>query len=335
MVVELEQVRMHLNESAFEPSRLVAEYVAKYVNKLNLYSIEELEREFTRKLSSYVGLPEEYVSTFPSSTEALNAAIRYIRSRGLRLVTVWPSFHGLLDQVRMEGVDIGFIQLTPENFELDLVKLAREGSPDKALYLPNPNNPTSNLLFNDKDTLEFLLRRFGLVIVDEAYYEFSGYTVADFVREVDNLIVVRTFSKAFSIAGARVGYAIASQELTRRLMENTPMFSIATPSLAAALGALEDIDYMKKVVEKTIKLRDDLRKEVLGLGLYAPVSKTNFLFIKTPIPGRYIAKQLAQRGIRVRGYDFEEIRNYVRVSVSRKENNLAFINALSDILKTL
>lgn len=329
------QARMHLNESAFEPSRLVAEYVAKYVNKLNLYSIEELEREFTKKLSNYVGLPEEYLSIFSSSTEALNAAIRYIKSRGLKLVTVWPSFHGLLDQVRMEGVDIGFIWLTPENFELDLVKLSSEGSPDKALYLSNPNNPTSNLLFNDRTTLEFLLRRFGLVIVDEAYYEFSGYTVADLVRDVDNLIVVRTFSKAFSIAGARVGYAIASQELTQKLLENTPKFSIAITSLAAALGALEDVDYMKKVVEETIKLRDDLREKVLSLGLHTPISKTNFLFIKTPIPGKYIAKQLAQKGILVRGYDFEEIRNYIRVTISRRENNLAFINALSNILKTL
>jgi len=335
VVLKLEQIRMHLNESAFEPSKLVAEYVTKYVNKLNLYNIEELEREFIRKLSDYVKLPRESLTAFPSSTEALIAIMRYIRSRGLKLMTVWPSFHGVVDLARMEGISIGLIQLTPENFELDLVKLSKEGGPNKALYLPNPNNPTSNMLFSDRATLEFLLRKFGLVIVDEAYYEFARYTVADFVKDADNLVIVRTFSKAFSLAGARVGYALASRELTLELQEYTPGFSIATTSLAAALGALEDMEYMEKVVKETIELRDALRERLLSLGLHVLDSKTSFLFIKTPVPGREIAKRLAQRGIRVRSYGFEEIRNYIRVSVSQKENNSVFLEAISDILKTL
>lgn len=325
--------RMHLNESPFEPSKLVSLYVSRYVNALNLYHVEELEKEFLKKLSDYVKLPTEYVSVFPSSSEALIALIRYCRSRGLKLVSVWPSFHGFLEFAQMEGVRADLINLVPDSFELDLVKITREGSSTKALYLSNPNNPTSNMLFQDKETLDFLSRRFGLVMVDEAYFEFSRFTVADRVKDYDNLVVVRTFSKAFSLAGARVGYVISNPELLRELNRYTALFSVSIASLAAALGALEDIKYMEEVVRKVIELREELRKNLAELGLYSLDSRTNFLFIKTPIPGRALAKRLVEKGIKIRAYGDDMIKNYIRVSISSRENNLSFLKALSEYLK--
>ncbi|MEM1931322.1 MAG: histidinol-phosphate transaminase [Sulfolobales archaeon] len=325
--------RMHLNESPFEPSKLVSTYVSKYVSALNLYHVDELEREFLKKLSNYVKLPEEYVGVFPSSSEALASIIRLCKSRGLRLSSVWPSFHGFIELARMENTSVELISLTPESFELDLAKIAREGSSSKALYLSNPNNPTSNMLFQDLETLEFLINRFGLVIVDEAYFEFSRFTVADKVKNYDNLMVVRTFSKAFSLAGARVGYAIANPELLEELKGHTPLFSVSITSLAAALGALEDLRYMEEVVSKTIELREELRKGLAKIGLSTLDSRTNFLFVKLPTSGRPVAKYLAERGIKVRSYEDESIKNYIRVSVSSRENNLSFLRALHEYLR--
>lgn len=327
-------VRMHLNESPFEPSELVSSYVSRYVRTLNLYHVEELEREFLKKLSDYVKLPEEYIGVFPSSSEALVAIARYCRSRGLKMVSVWPSFHGFLEFAQMEGVGVDLIGLTPDSFELDYVKVSREGTLGKALYLANPNNPTSNMLFQDKATIRFLLNRYGLVIVDEAYFEFSKFTVADNVRDYDNLVVVRTFSKAFSLAGARVGYVMASPGLMKELAKHTALFSVSTISLAAALGALEDLSYMEEAVRKIVELRGELRKGLSELGLYSMDSKTNFLFVRAPIPGRTIARYLSGRNIKVRAYDDDVIRNYVRVSVSSRENNLNFLKALSEYLGT-
>ncbi|MCS7098743.1 MAG: histidinol-phosphate transaminase, partial [Sulfolobales archaeon] len=251
--------RMHLNESPFKPSRLVSSHVSKYVDKLNLYHVEELEAEFLKKLSSYTKLPRESISLYPGSSEALIALVRFCRSRALKLVSIWPSFHGFVEFANMEGVGVDFVYLTPESFELDLAKLTAVGSRSKALYLANPNNPTSNILFQDKDTLDFLSSRFGLVIVDEAYFEFSGYTAADGVLDYDNLVVVRTFSKAFSLAGARVGYVLTNQELSEEIGRYTALFSVSTTSLASALGALEDIDYMMEIVKKVIELREELK----------------------------------------------------------------------------
>ncbi len=328
-------VRMHLNESPFEPSGLVASYVSRYVSSLNLYHVEELEREFMKRLSGYVGLPEEHLRFFPSSSEALAAVIRYCKSRGLRLVSVWPTFHGLLEFARMEGARVDLVGLAPDSFELDLLGLAREGGSSRALYLCNPNNPTSNMLFEDRATLDFLLGRFGLVVVDEAYFEFSEFTVADKIRESDGLVVVRTFSKAFSLAGARVGYIVASPELASRLGEHSALFSTPVTSLAAALGALQDLGYMREVVRRTIELREELRRGVSELGLRSLDSRTNFLFVRVPVPGRALARRLSEAGIKVRAYDDEAVRNYVRVSVSTRENNLSFLRALSEILKTL
>ncbi len=324
---------MHLNESPFEPSKLVSTYISKYVSVLNLYHVEELEREFLKKLSDYVKLPEEYVGVFPSSSEVLMSIIRFCRSRGLRLSSVWPSFHGFIEFAQVENVDVDLINLIPGSFELDLVKIAREGSSNKALYLANPNNPTSNMLFQEEETLDFLVNRFGLVVVDEAYFEFSKFTVADKVTNYDNLVVVRTFSKAFSLAGARVGYAIANPELLRELKRRTALFSVAITSLAAALGALEDIKYMEEIVSRVIELREELRESLVELGLNALDSRTNFLFVKLPTTGRSLAKYLVEKGIKVRSYDDELIRNYIRVSISSRENNLRFLRALYEYFK--
>ncbi|MCX8184693.1 MAG: histidinol-phosphate transaminase [Sulfolobales archaeon] len=325
--------RMHLNESPFEPSKHISSLLSKYVNTLNLYHVEELEEEFLKKLSSYTKLPREYIHIFPGSSEALITLIRFCRSRGLRLTSIWPSFHGFVEFANMEEANLDFIYLTPESFELDLAKLAVAGSYSRAIYLANPNNPTSNMLFQDVDTLELLLNRFGLVIVDEAYFEFSRYTVADRVSDYDNLIVVRTFSKAFSIAGARVGYTIANQELSEELSRYTALFSTSTASIASALGALEDVEYAMEVVRKVIELRDELKRDVEKLGLYSLDSRTNFLFIKTPILGRDLARNLGEKGIRVRAYSDDLIKNYLRVSVSSRENNLRFIEALKILLR--
>ncbi len=327
--------RMHLNESPFEPSKLVASYVSRYASLLNLYQVEELEAEFMKRLSSYVGLPEDHLRFFPSSSEALATVIRYCRSKGLRLVSVWPTFHGFRELAQMEGVRVDQVDLTPGSFELDLARLAREGGSGRALYLCNPNNPTSNMLFEDRVTLDFLLDRFRLVVVDEAYFEFSRFTVADRVRDSDGLLVVRTFSKAFSLAGARVGYVAANPELAAELGDYAMLFSVPITSLAAALGALEDLDYMEEVVERTLELREELRRGVSELGLHSLDSRTNFLFIKTPAPGGVLTRRLREAGLRVRAYDDDAIRNYIRVSVSTRENNLRFLGALAEILRTL
>ena len=327
-----EYIRMHLNESPFSPSPAVRLRVLKYLERLNLYHARELEEEFVRRLSEYTGMPTEYLSVFPGSSEALIAILRYCKRIGLKLVTVWPSFHGIVEFASMEGVDLGYAKLVPERFDLDLAELSRRGGPGKALYIVNPNNPTSNMLFEDFETLEFLLRRYGLVIVDEAYYEFSGFTVARGVLEWGKLVVVRTFSKAFSLAGARVGYVIANPEVVRELNSLEAAFSVPITSLAAALGALEDLDYVRKVVSEVVLLRDELKELLRSEGLGVLDSRTNFLLIRTPVRGLEVARELARRGIRVRSYRDPDLEYFIRVSIASREGNKKFFEELRRVL---
>ena len=327
-----EYIRMHLNESPFGPSPAVRARVLEYLDKLNLYYIRDLGERFTSSLSRYVGVPTEYLSVYPGSSEALIAILRYCRRRGLKPVTVWPSFHGVEEFASAEGVSLGYARLVPDRFELNLTELARKGGPDRALYIANPNNPTSNMLFEDPDTLEFLLRRFGLVVVDEAYYEFSGFTVARRVLGEERLVVVRTFSKAFSLAGARVGYVVADPAVGHELRELEAAFSTPTTSIAAALGALEDLDYARKVVAEVVRLRDELKEALRSEGLIVMDSRTNFLFVKTPVRGFKVARELAKRGIRVRAYRDPDIEYFIRVSVASREYNEKFVEVLRQVL---
>lgn len=325
-------IRMHLNESPFSPSPAVRERVLEYLDKLNLYHIKDLEEKFTNSLSRYVGVPTEYLSVYPGSSEALVAILRYCRRRGLKPITVWPSFHGVEEFANVEGVNLGYVRLVPDSFELNLVELARKGGPDRALYIVNPNNPTSNTLFEDFDTLEFLLRKFGLVVVDEAYYEFSGFTVVRKVLEEEKLVVVRTFSKAFSLAGARVGYVVANPDVGRELRGLEVAFSTPVTSIAAALGALEDLDYVRRVVAEVVRLRDELKELLRSEGLRVLDSRTNFLFVKTPVKGSEVARELAKRGVRVRAYSDPDIEYFIRVSIASRECNEKFIDALRQVL---
>jgi len=327
-----EYIRMHLNESPFSPSPAVRVRVLEYLDKLNLYHIKDLEERLTCSLSRYVGVPAEYLSVYPGSSEALVAILRYCKRRGLKPITVWPSFHGVEEFAVAEGVDLGYVRLIPEYFELNLAELAKRGGPDRALYIVNPNNPTSNMLFEDLETLESLLRKFGLVVVDEAYYEFSGFTVVRRVLEKEKLVVVRTFSKAFSLAGARVGYVVADPSIGRELRDLEVAFSTSTTSIAAALGALEDLDYVRRVVAEVARLRDELKELLRSLGLRVLDSRTNFLFVKTPIKGFEVARELAKRGIRVRAYRDPDIEYYIRVSVASREDNKKFIESLKQVL---
>lgn len=324
--------RLNLNESPFPPSPRVIEELARSGYVLNRYFDENLWNDFMKALSHYAKLPREYVSPYPSSSDALCKLLRLARFEGLRVVTTHPGFFALKDFARVEGVKLEFFELRPPSFELDVEKLEKFVDGNTMLILYNPNNPTSNILIRDERIVEELASRTKILVIDEAYYEFSGVTFAPLVKKLENLVIVRTLSKAFCLAGARVGYVLANPSTLSKLDSLRIKFDIPIPSIAAAYAALRDLDHVRKVVEAIKVLRERLARELRELGLRVLPSATNFLFVELPRRGAEVARELEKMGIYVAVFDEPPIQNFIRVSVGKEDENARFVRGLRRVL---
>jgi len=333
-------VRMHLNETPFPPTPLVEEYLRKYASMLNRYSDEDLTNELLDELAEYVDVNRGYLSIYPSSSAILLTLLRYARKKGLRFVMLRPGFHAMYEFAKIEDVGIENLDLKLPDFTIDKSEVIERVDKSTVLYVSNPNNPTSNLLLTnrDRDFVVELCGRAHTVVMDEAYYEFSGITFTELVAsgECRNLVIVRTFSKAFALAGARIGYLIGYPELVRELDGLRTLYEVPIPSLAAALAALRDLDYMKKIVAKVIELRNNLAEKLRhDLGLRVLPSATNFLFVEMPVEAKIVAEKLRERGFLTTVFKDPMIKKFLRVSVATEEDNSKFVDELKNVLRKI
>ncbi|HAU85908.1 MAG TPA: histidinol-phosphate transaminase [Lachnospiraceae bacterium] len=204
------------------------------------------------------------------------------------------------------------------------------------VVIANPNAPTS--IAAGLDVIRDILNhnRDVIVIVDEAYVDFGGESAISLLNEYDNLVVVQTFSKSRSLAGLRIGYAIASEELIHAL--NNVKFSYNSYTmnmLTIKLGAesVRDTDYFYETIDKIIKTREWAKGELEGLGFTCFDSSTNFLFVthKT-VSAKEIFEKLQQRKIYVRHFDKDRIDNYLRITIGTDEQMKQLLEALKEIL---
>ena len=195
----------------------------------------------------------------------------------------------------------------------------------KMVFLCSPNNPTGEALSEDS-VRSVLEKTDAIVFLDEAYIEFAGKSLAGLVMEYPNLVVGRTLSKAFGLAGMRLGYAIAPPWIAEQYRRVAPMFSISSPSLAAGTAALDDLDWMKECVRRIVSERERMRAKLPC----ALPSQANFLFLQTSRRSKALAEQLLCRGIIIR--DCSSFHGCgercLRVTVGRREENDRFLEEL-------
>ncbi len=216
-------------------------------------------------------------------------------------------------------------------YQIDTASIIQAIKPNtKIIYICTPNNPTGNSF--TKAEIEYLaqetLKRNVYLFVDEAYIEFSEHpSVVDLVSHYPNLIVGRTFSKAYALAGFRVGYGIMPAELKKQYQKIMVPFLVARPSIAAASAALDDTKHLNKVAQTAIKGREQLAKELSRLKLEHYPSDANFILFKTSKPAAEIIEGLSQHGVIIRAQK-SVCSKALRVTVGSRAENLRFIRAL-------
>ncbi len=320
--------RLSLNENLFLPRDLVAGVVAEAARLVDprLYH-DAYGEELAERLAEFHGVDRGEVVVGAGADDLLYLAAHLGRERGAAIVE--PTFEEYARALRLYGAPHVSV-LLDEEFRLRPERLA--GVEAGLLYVASPNNPTANQ-FDRGAVLEVVEGFRGVVVLDEAYAEYGRYSLLQEAPSRDNLIVVRTFSKAWGLAGLRVGYAVANRRLASLLRERGRVFSCSAVSLKAALLMLDRWSEVRRAVEELKAVREWMRQELSKLPVAAYPSDTNFLLVRLPISSSGAREALLRRGFAVKDVGRAPLcSNCIRVTVPPRPVAEAFLSALGEVV---
>ena len=329
-----EIIKLNFNESLFvdrsAQARLMKELADEF--DLRLYPEDEVPK-FLVKLSSYIEAPENYLTVGNGSDELIDRILRLFVEEGEVMLSFAPTFS--IPKLCMKRQKGEYVTVPlKSNLQLDVEALmAQFSDKTRLLYLCSPNNPTSTQ-FNQED-VEKLTKAFpGIVILDEAYGEFANYSLVPRISEFSNMIILRTFSKAFGLAALRLGYAVANPEITKVITEKAPLpYPVSGFTLRMGSKMLDNVDLMKKAAKELIAERGKLIKALNKInGVQAFDSQADFLLMNTSKSADDVNEKLLQRGIMLKKWgQILQYPNCFRVTVGLPEMNRKLIVALKEI----
>ena len=324
-------IKLNTNENPFPPHPAVVRAAEEAAGKLHLYPEPEclkLRETLAERLRIS---PDELLMT-NGSDEILNFA--FMAFCDSHIPAVFPDItYGFYPVF----ADINQVPYREIPLRDDLtIRIRDYFQAAGTIFIANPNAPTAIAL--RRDEIEEILREnpYNVVVIDEAYVDFGGESCIPLIRKYDNLLVVQTFSKYRSLAGGRLGYGIGDPELIRDLNKmkySTDPYTINAMTLAAGTACVENDEYNAENARKIIGTREWTTKELVKLGFILTPSRTNFLFVRHPdISGTDLYLKLREKGILVRHFRMERIRDYNRISVGTQEQMEKVVQAIRQIL---
>jgi len=313
-------IRLHRNEAAYGPSpRAIAAMQAAAAKGASRYPDVTTEALRTKIASLHKTMPDRVVLGCGSS-EILRMAVDAFARSGRRLISALPTFELIGRYARLGGAEVVAVPLTGNHaHDLDAV-LARADGATGLVYICNPNNPTGTL--THRPALEAFLRKLPAttyVLIDEAYHDYvdaSADHVSFIDRPVDDprVIVTRSFSNVYGLAGARVGYGVAAPQIARLLTSAGLSENVNVLAAAAAMAALEDTDHVRLNVQRNADERQEFVNQAHARMLRPVDSQTNFVMLNTQRPAVNIVEHFKSQGVLVSG-PFPKFDTYIRVSL--------------------
>lgn len=323
-------VKLASNENPYGASPKAVKAFKSYED-LHIYPEPDPE-DLRQKIGEYVGFDAERIVLGAGIDGVMENIFKLFVDSSDEVVIPIPSFPYYHILTRVCGArDVCIAR--KEDFSIDVqAMLDAVSEKTKIVLLCSPNNPTGNIE-NEEVVREIAESCNAVVFVDEAYAEFSSKNLLK-LAEYENVVIARTFSKAFGLANLRIGYAIVSEEIRKEYLKVSTPFPLSTPAKLAAMAALDDQEFLRFVVEKTREERRRVSKKLLDMGVKVYPSEANFILIETPLKSAKLAEELLKRGIIVR--DCSKFigcsEHHVRVSIGKKEENDAFLEAMEDVL---
>lgn len=327
-------IKLNFNENLFLPRIKQAKLIRELADEIDLRMYpEDEEVKLREKLTGYIKVPKDYLVVGNASDELIDRIIRLFVEKGNAAISFAPTFSiPRLCVKRQEGEYITVPLLG--NLQLDVKgMLSKFSDKTRLLYICSPNNPTSTQY--KQEDVETLAKAFpGIVILDEAYGEFADYSFVPRIREFPNMIILRTFSKAFGLAALRLGYAVANPEIAKILTEKTPLpYPVSGFTLRMGIKMIDNSDIMKNSVQDMKRERAKLIRALNDMeGVQAFESQANFLLVSTSKPCDAVYEKLLKRGIMVKKWGkILQYNNCFRITVGLPEMNAKLVEALAEI----
>ncbi len=324
-------IKLNTNENPYPPS-------PQALAVLNQFDPDALRRyphpyaqDFRQAIADVFNVPLDWILVGNGSDEVLNLVVRACAEGDRRIVYPTPTYVLYPTLAQMQPADILEV-LYPEDLTLPIAELAAANG--AVTFIASPNSPTGHVVPTD-DLRKLASHLSGVLVIDEAYVDFADTSALELIQEFDNVLICRTLSKGYSLAGIRLGFGLAQPSLLQGLFKIKDSYNIDAIACAVGTAAIRDQAYKNaccdRVKTSRIKLSADLRE----LGFQVPDSQTNFLWVYPPqgnSESLYLA--LKAQGILVRYFSQPGLNERLRITVGTDEQNQALLGALSQLLVT-
>jgi histidinol-phosphate aminotransferase len=328
-------IKLASNENPLGPSPLAVEAIRKSLDRLHLYP-DGHGYYLRRKLAEFHGLDPERIILGAGSTDLIELVAKTFLISADEAITSASAFY--IYKLAIEEMGARLVEVPLRNMGFDLAGIARAATPrTKVVYLANPNNPTGTWFTAEElDRLLDALPPRVLVVLDEAYYQYvqrPEYSHSlEYVREGRNVLVLRTFSKVYGLAGLRLGYGLGHPELIEALNRIRSPFNANSVAQAGGLAALDDREHVERSVENNAREMRFLTGELTLLGVRYTPSAGNFLLVDTGRDCEEDFVRLLHEGVIVRPMKLYRFPTSVRVTVGAHEENEQFLEALKRVM---
>ena len=324
-----EIIKLDANENPYGASPKVSRALAGL--PVHIYP-DPLQERVREALAGYTGLDMEQIVAGAGSDELIDLLLRLFVAPGETVIDCEPTFGMYAFSARVAGAKITLVP-RDDAFDIDVEAVRRAvDSRAKVIFINSPNNPTGNVATTAQ--VRSLLEAGLIVVVDEAYHEFCGETVAGMVADHENLVVLRTMSKWAGLAGLRIGYGIMSPVLVRHIIDVKPPYNVSTAAEAALLASMEDSEALLEKVGLIVRERGRMFSLLSDIdGVKPRPSGGNFILCQLE-GGRAgdVYDGLAGRGIFVRRFSSERLRDFLRITVATPAQTDAVVRGIGELM---
>ena len=334
-----EIIKLGSNENPWGPSPKAMEAIKSEIGSINRYPESQL-KELVAEIAEYSGVEDNQVIIGgDGADEIIDVLAKTFIDEGDEFIVPLPSYMYYEYLLQQYGARPVYAKWDLDKNELDVDSIF-DAITDKTkmIFLCSPNNPTGTLI--EKEVLADIAARNPeiLIVIDEAYFEYSEVTNKDLINEYDNIFIIRTMSKVLGLAGMRIGYGLSCAQIIEYMHRIKPVFSLTRLSFVAALNTFKDKEYIADSIEKGIQSRQYLYDELSKIdSLNVFPSKSNFMLIgikDTGFTASELALELMKRGVIVRDCtSFKGLDEYwIRISICTMEEDEKFIEIINEVL---
>jgi histidinol-phosphate aminotransferase len=331
-------VKMNLNENFAMPNKTIQKLLLDACRSIDVRAYPPPRGSLAIKaISSFLGFSESEVSVANGADEIMDLLMKVFVRKGSKVMVVEPSFPMYTFFAQLYGGSAVPVLLRPD-FSLDVDAILKKADKDtRLLFVCSPNNPTGNQ-FREADIKRLLQEFKGVVVVDEAYVDFAQGSVINWVRKYDNLAVLRSFSKAFGLAGLRLGYLVSNESIVEYVQRVVGPFNVNSVTQQTIALALEKWSYFEQQIKLVVNEREWLMKNMRQLdGVNPYPSDANFILFKVAkddLTSAIVVERMENRNVLVkdRGH-LPLLENCIRVTVGTRSMNQAFLSALKESLE--